>query len=73
MFFQGPISNSVSPSFNVSFKNVRSYAMTPRRRPTTVSPNWVRNLSLTTVLPMRSEFGGTMTSAMPISCDRSVK
>ena len=71
--FQGPISSNVSPARSFSFKRSSVCAPSPRRKPIAVSPNSLRKFASTSVLPASSEAGGTMTSAIPISCDRSEK
>ena len=74
MSFQGPISSSVSPSLQLFVQQAALTRLPPCRRPITVEPvcgaerGFDHGLAdQVRVRPAR------MTSAMPISCDRSLK
>ena len=59
-------------SFSASDAAFEGFRMT-RRSPMTVKPKRVRSCDSITVWPTSSESAPTITSAMPMSCARSLK
>ena len=70
---QKPTSSSVSPSLSLSVSRPSVTTLPPCRRPITVSRYSERIRASSTVWPMSFNSAGSMTSTMPISCDRSLK